>query len=704
MCRRRLPVRTMMCSRRLSVQGIRLACVLGAAAIAGCSEPPPPPPPPPPSTAARPAPSAPAAPPATKFADVDTAAKVLVPYFYLMFDWGFSPSEVPSDVMSQGRRPVLDTRTPFLRDGDNLKMPDGVSDEVLKSEWSERSRIRALVTTPTLEDLLSKQIGNGPALYQAFRFIPSVYGGSATAFQSVFDQFVNNVKPSDFYLNDSCGMSSREAGRAILAIYVAQALADADAGNLHRAHVILSDTLRIMSMGQGSTTKAGDSIEALFTEVVNQSNLDRFTAALSRYVEEQADALVVSGENASVLKAAGLRDGAEFIRAALLAKYQLLVMPLIAKAQQRARNAGYRSPESLAGFQKQIGRHVATLRGSGDSEKQYLQQAVDAADGDYAAVLDRFRGMWGGNSEASLDKTLDDLRKLSRPVQSWYEEKQIAATHCPLQFVSAGLTSAELSIGLPLEYDETERKFKDTNVLDFVAARQRLPEDTLGEDVKMWCGDASGASPLVRNGLGHFMLGWYWLEAGKPRFARQAWIDGARALLESPEVLDEQGGNAGITGLLHQVNAYRLLVAASFITAAPPGVIIDRTNTYETEVRANATDWNSTWTLSGYPEKEATRVIDSMFGVAGNSLLSDATRQQSERYPFFDYRFRSGSVPDVLVDEAVSAKVFNSDGLFYVDESASPPEPRYKRISELFRGFVLPVEFSEGAKRRLKQQ
>ena len=595
-----------------------------------------------------------------------------------MVDWGYSPSEV----MSPGRLPVLDTRNSTEL---GKTRPNNESDGAMAPGWSERSRVRALGTTPTLEDLLSKQIGNGPALYQAFQVIPLVYA-------------------SDSNLDMSIGMSTREAGRAILAIYVAQALADADAGNLHRAHVILSDTLRIMSMGEGSATKTGDSIEALFTEVVNQSNLDRFTAALSRYVEEQADALVVSGENASVLKAAGLRDGAEFIRAALLAKYQLLVMPLIAKAQQRARNAGYRSPESLAGFQKQIGRHVATLRGSGDSEKQYLQQAVVDAHVNYKAVQQRFRDMWGGNSEASLDKTLKEIRELSRPVQSWYEEKRIAATHCPLQFVSAGLTSAELSIGLPLEYDETERKFKDTNVLDFVAARQRLPEDTLGEDVKMWCGDASGASPLVRNGLGHFMLGWYWLEAGKPRFARQAWIDGARALLESPEVLDEQGGNAGITGLLHQVNAYRLLVAASFITAAPPGVIIDRTNTYETEVRANATDWISTWTLSGYPEKEAKRVIDSMFGVAGNSLLSDASRQQSERYPFFDYRFRSGSVPDVLVDEAVSAKVFNSDGLFYVDESASPPEPRYKRISELFRGFVLPVEFSDGAKRRWKQQ
>ena len=669
MCRSRLRVRTMTCCRRLWVHGIRLACLLGVAAIAGCSEPPPPPP--------APAPAPPPA-PTQKPAGVDTAAKVLVPYFYLMVDWGYSPSEV----MSPGRLPVLDTRNSTEL---GKTRPNNESDGAMAPGWSERSRARALGTTPTLEDLLSKQIGNGPALYQAFQFIPSVYA-------------------SDSNLGNSFGMSTREAGRAILAIYVAQALADADAGNLHRAHVILSDTLRIMSMGQGSTTQTGDSIEALFTEVVNQSNLDRFTAALSRYVEEQADALVVSGENASVLNAAGLRDGAEFIRAALLAKYELLVMPLIAKAQQRARNAGYRSPESLAGFQKQIGRHVATLRGSGDSEKQYLQQAVVDAHVNYKAVQQRFRDMWGGNSDASLDKTLKEIRELSRPVQSWYEEKRIAATHCPLQFVSAGLTSAELSIGLPLEYDETERKFKDTNVLDFVAARQRLPEDTLGEDVKMWCGDASGASPLVRNGLGHFMLGWYWLEAGKPRFARQAWIDGARALLESPEVLDEQGGNAGITGLLHQVNAYRLLVAASFITAAPPGVIIDRTNTYETEVRANATDWISTWTLSGYPEKEAKRVIDSMFGVAGNSLLSDASRQQSERYPFFDYRFRSGSVPDVLVDEAVSAKVFNSDGLFYVDESASPPEPRYKRISELFRGFVLPVEFSDGAKRRWKQQ
>ena len=375
MCRSRLRVRTMTCCRRLWVHGIRLACLLGVAAIAGCSEPPPPPP--------APAPAPPPA-PTQKPAGVDTAAKVLVPYFYLMVDWGYSPSEV----LSPDRLPVLDTRNST---GLGETTPNVESDGAMKPGWSERSRARALGTTPTLEDLLSKQIGNGPALYQAFQVIPLVYA-------------------SDSNLDMSIGMSTREAGRAILAIYVAQALADADAGNLHRAHVILSDTLRIMSMGQGSATKTGDSIEALFTEVVNQSNLDRFTAALSRYVEEQADALVVSGENASVLKAAGLRDGAEFIRAALLAKYELLVMPLIAKAQQRARNAGYRSPESLAGFQKQIGRHVATLRGSGDSEKQYLQQAVVDAHVNYKAVQQRFRDMWGGNSDASLDKTLKEIR------------------------------------------------------------------------------------------------------------------------------------------------------------------------------------------------------------------------------------------------------------------------------------------------------
>jgi hypothetical protein len=649
---------------------------------------------------------------------VDTAAKVLPPYFYLLFDWAFSPSEVVPPL----RLRAPDTRAAYLNIGDNLEMPNAENDDAIKLAWSERSLIRALATTPTLSDLVSKQIGDGPALYQAFRFIPSAYGNAATSFRSVFERFVRNDEmqgalvltelgaanaamnammagqSAEFDSANSVGMSTSEARRAILAIYVAQALADADNGNLHRAHVILSDSLRIMSMGQGSSKATGGSITALFGTVVNQSNLDAFTAALSRYVEEQADALVVSGENASVLNAAGLRNGAEFIRAALLAKYELLVMPLIAKAQSRAGNAGYRPPESLTRFQKQIRRHVDTLRGNDDSEAKYLRRAVTSADAGYSAVLQRFRDMWSGNSEASLEKTLAELRTLGRPVQNWYEEKRISAANCPLQFISAGLDSEELSIGLPLDYDEAEQKFKETNVLEFVTA-----QELIGEDIKTWCSDGSSSSPFVRTGHGHFVLGWYWLEAGQPALARQAWIDGARTLLESPEVADDRGGKISVTGLLNEVNAYRLLVAASFITIAPPGVIVDRTNTYETEIRAIASEWVSTWTFNGHPKKEAQRVIESMFSADDESFLASESRHHTERYPFFEYRFRFGSIPDVLVDEAVTAKVFNSDGVFFVDETASPQETHYQRISKLFRGFVLPSEFSEGAKRRWKQ-
>ena len=94
-----------------------------------------------------------------------------------------------------------------------------------------------------------------------------------------------------------------------------------------------------------------------------------------------------------------------------------------------------------------------------------------------------------------------------------------------------------------------------------------------------------------------------------------------------------------------------------------------------------------------------------MFESTSSSVSDPASSsRQEERYPFFEYRFKHGSVPDVLVEEAVAATVFNSEGMFFKDESANPPEPRYQRINKLLKGFDIPSEFSDGSKRRWKEK
>jgi len=570
--------------------------------------------------------------------------------------------------------------------------PPSVPDEAGQQEWVQRSVARAVASTPSLIDLTRRHIGDqGPRVLQVFNFVPqSLSVDTASRLSRLAD--LRASYDVQTLIDESSAISPADARRAILAIYVRQALADADSGNLHRGHVILSDVLRMMSLEQETVSGSGGGVRSLFGQVVNQANLDTFSAALSRYVEDQADALVISGENASILHAAGLRDGAEFIRAALLAKYELLVIPLIGRAQSRADNAGYRPPETLRRFQKLILKHIESLRGNGKLSVRHKEEASAAADADYDAALKRFRNLWTGESASSLDKTLADLRALKRPIAAWYDEKLIASVNCPLQFLPEGISREHLATGIPLEYDKEEQRFKDANLLEFVAERREL-----GDAIRTWCRETD-SGPLLRAADGHFVLGWYWLEVGQPALARQAWIDGARELLGASAAMNDRGGKIAVEALLDELNAYRLLAAASFITFAPPGVIVDRTNAYETEIRAITADWVSTWTLNGHSQKEAQRVVEQMFR-ADITKPGQGSSRQAERYPFFEYRFRSGSVPDVLVDVATASELFDSDGLFYIDESAAP-QRRYDRIRMFLRGFQLPTEFSDGAARR----
>ena len=105
-------------------------------------------------------------------------------------------------------------------------------------------------------------------------------------------------------------LTKRQARDAVLAIYVDQALADADAGNLHRAHVLLSDVLSDISDSQAGDFSASiTGLRRFFQEVPDKDRLQAFAQELDSYMRLAEESILLRGEHAAVLHAAG-REGA----------------------------------------------------------------------------------------------------------------------------------------------------------------------------------------------------------------------------------------------------------------------------------------------------------------------------------------------------------------------------------------------------------
>ena len=103
-------------------------------------------------------------------------------------------------------------------------------------------------------------------------------------------------------------LTKRQARDAVLAIYVDQALADADAGNLHRAHVLLSDVLSDISDSQAGDFSASiTGLRRFFQEVPDKDRLQAFAQELDSYMRLAEESILLRGEHAAVQRPASRR-------------------------------------------------------------------------------------------------------------------------------------------------------------------------------------------------------------------------------------------------------------------------------------------------------------------------------------------------------------------------------------------------------------
>jgi hypothetical protein len=446
-------------------------------------------------------------------------------------------------------------------------------------------------------------------------------------------------------------LTPRQARDAVLAIYVSQALEDADAGNMHRANVLLSDVLEEVSDSQaGDFSSLITGLRRLFQEVPDRERLQSFAQELDNYVGLAEESLLLQGEYAAVLHAAGLVDAAEFTRSKLLTQFNLVTLPLIDLAIARGESFSFPAPEQLHQTRRRLDSHAAALAANRSQ-----------------AGRDRFRteADWG-DIEQSRAALLDAFAK----------DAELVAAGCPLR------------------YDNDKQAFALDNA-KALADPKRL------QAVADWCGGKPTEG--IDDGTGHFLLGWHWLANDRPGFARAAFVAGAQELLDRAKSIAIETSVGGretdsstlTKALVSQSNAYRLLTAAALIAASPPGAHVESHDSYLPQLELLLVAWKEAWLKGGLPQKPADRIIARFAKTSEQQVRrlrdqADAKRSLpgNDRYFFFDYRFRGNGVPDVVLAKA------SADEL--VENARVPELATTERFLEFVKGFQQPREFSKG--------
>jgi hypothetical protein len=448
-------------------------------------------------------------------------------------------------------------------------------------------------------------------------------------------------------------LPAAQAREILLAIYVLQAVADADDGNLHRAHVLLTDVLTEMNDVQADGMTASIAgLRRFFLEVPDEKRLRNVARQLDRYVRLQEENILLYGEHAAILQAGGFTAAADFTREKLLSQFDFVTLPLIDLAVAHGESYAFRQPEQLRETRRRLGAHAEALRATRPPQRD-----------------ESFR------TEAALKPAPSSATELTKKI----------GTH-------AGLLAA----ACPAAYDLENKEFVFPDLRTVFTDSQRL--DAAAE----WC---SGKPPsaAIADGSGHLLLAAHWLELARPELARTAFVAGAEELLERVNAInvesirgDEHGRREQLAeALTSQFNAYRLLMAASLITASPPGVHVDSRDSLLPQLEVLLLAWKQAWLKGGLPEKPADAAIARLARDSETQRRrmreranADRIAVGNDRYFFFDYRFRTGDVPEIVVAKASADELVENER---IGELAGT-----ERFLEFVKSFQMPREFSPG--------
>jgi len=514
---------------------------------------------------------------------------------------------------------------------------------------------------------------------------------------------------------------NKDARGCLLNIFISQALKDYDGGSLHRSHVYLRDVMGLAGEYQGEAglgNRGSEYLKQFFLEIPDDLRLEAFARQFETFVSVQEEKILLHGRHAAVLNAAGLTDAAEFTRSKLVTQFDLVTTPLINKAIERGESYGFRPPAQLQATRKRLASHAAVLNECRPKagEKSFCTEAVlGGVDPKYRDQLTIFEKAWAAGNRndndknaqpnvKSIERQVRELWQFKRPISEWLKEKELCFENCPSFLVNPEFVSlAYVEAASPVAYLADENKFTVDNVGRLVRDANRV------KSVAQWC--ASGNLPVeLKDGSGHLLLAWYWLECDRSDLARSALLDGADYLLETVRSVDIEslrsstGGNAAemTKVLVAELNAYRMLMAASMITTCPPGAFNDSRDSFQSQLQVLFLGWRQSWLKCGLPQTPADEIYRRFSDIGQDNAMglyrtvSDDRSAALDRYFFFDYRFGyDGTVPDVVVEKAMKERLV---------EDGEVSKLTADSLLKFFGSFPRPTEFPSGFADRWRSQ
>jgi len=543
---------------------------------------------------------------------------------------------------------------------------------------------------------LDRRISDAQKATPPLSSVAAAYGVTDSAVVEALSEWAKFVSPTG---RTQSPLSASSARDTVLAIVFRQAVQDADSRNYHRAHVLFTDMAHTMSEDSPLRQRAGRDVFArFFREVPDKARFEAFAGQLAAYSEAREKEVLLAGEHAAVLHAAGLTAASGFMRDQLLSQFDLITLPMINKAIQRGVSFGFQAPERVTRVKQRLELLAAALHegASADIDPARHKAIIVASNEAYQADLGAFEKLWEASGadvaddDTSAEQLLDRMATMERPISEWLKEKTLVTRYVPLLALRQPMNYRFLEMISPLTYEPSSKQFRCQ-----LAARLSSEVDDLETKVADWCRGEPAADALA-NGSMYSLLAWYWLERGRPELARTALIAGGRELLERGKNTSRESlvrlQDAAADKLLDELNGYRFLIAAAEIEAAPAGAVQGTGVQYLPELAVLLAHWQQMWKDCALPPFAVDLIVGLIEEqVAQREAATGKASDTQERYWFWENRFKYGVVPDVVVERALEQNTFGPDGNLPV----APSE-----LQAFFRDFRWPKEFSPGSKQR----
>jgi len=273
-------------------------------------------------------------------------------------------------------------------------------------------------------------------------------------------------------------------------------------------------------------------------------------------------------------------------------------------------------------------------------EQMLAAESGEPADPEGKAESDEAAAAAGGRK--SLDATLAKLLGLERSLPVWLREKQLlgqGATGYLFRTRHPILSAARVAPASG--YDAAAGFIIDVAGLFDPAVGERLTAVASGQAV-------DDAGPAL------FLLGWYWLDQGEFSRAKAEFTAAA-------EAYGTRAGGGSPAALVARRNALMMLVAAAAITEAPAGVDASKTDVLD-GLAVQARGWQRMWYANGlsaaHAEKQERIIVAFMNRIRQRAGVARTAARS--RYFFVDYRFRFGAIPDIVLADAISMRLFET--------------------------------------------